>query len=465
MTVSGGRQPPSRHALARRILIGAAWTTILACPGFAQTVPAESDLALEAIDPAKIAPDLLGTTAGRASEGLDAIAGQLRLTEDRITEIRSEITALDGDATQLGAELIAAGQRVDLAAADVRIIEERLEELFASERSLRHRLDGHDRSISNLLASLQRISVAPPPALIVDPSDALGSARAALLLSAVLPQLQEKAATVTEDLAALATLRQTASNEADQLAANLTTLNEERLRIATIIEARKQGMEWLSEELILEEAEAQALADRATSLEQLIAGLEARLSALNAAGAATRVAQAGQALPTLDPQTVAIAFADTTRTQPAVPIEAARGYLTLPVSGTPVATYGASDGLGGTARGLSLATSPAADVLAPADGWVVYTGPFLTYGQIVILNAGQDYVIVMTGMAEVFVERGAFIMMGTPIGVMGDSSAHVTSIAGVSEPTLYIELRENGIPIDPNGWWAARPEPEESGSS
>ena len=81
------------------------------------------------------------------------------------------------------------------------------------------------------------------------------------------------------------------------LNANLTTLNEERLRIATIIEARTQGLEWLSEDLLREEAEAQALADRATSLEQLIAGLETRIAAVTAAGAANRAANAGAARP------------------------------------------------------------------------------------------------------------------------------------------------------------------------
>ena len=116
--------------------------------------------------------------ASQSVEGdLENVRGEIDLSEDRIETIRSEIEALDGDATQLGAELIAAGQRVDLADEDIRLIEERLEALFASEQSVRARLDGHDRSISNLLASLQRISAQPSPAIIVDPSDAVGPSR------------------------------------------------------------------------------------------------------------------------------------------------------------------------------------------------------------------------------------------------------------------------------------------------
>lgn len=403
--------------------------------------------------------------ASQSVEGdLENVRGEIDLSEDRIETIRSEIEALDGDATQLGAELIAAGQRVDLADEDIRLIEERLEALFASEQSVRARLDGHDRSISNLLASLQRISAQPPPAIIVDPSDALGSARAAMLLGAVLPQLQERAETVTESLNELVALKQTALAESERLNANLTTLNEERLRIATIIEARNQGVEWLNDDLLREEAEAQALADRATSLEQLIAGLEGRIAAMTAADEATRAANSGQNVPTLDPETLRLAFADTARTEPAVPIEAARGYLSAPVAGATLTTYGAADGYGGQSKGIAISTANGATVSAPADGWVVHSGPFLNYGQIVILNAGQNYLVVLAGLDSVAVEPGAFVQMGTPIGTMGDAP-NLEAGAGASGPALYIELREGGIPIDPEGWWTAQSQQQESGTS
>lgn len=420
---------------------------------------------------AETAPDLqslphadLEPTAQQAGGDLETITGEIRLSEERIAGIRAEIEALEGDAARLAAELVATGQRVDLAGEDVRLIEERLEELFASERAIRSRLDGHDRSISNLLASLQRISASPPPAMIVDPTDALASARAALLLSAVLPELQDKAQTVTQDLNALLALKQTALTEADRLNANIETLHAERLRIATVIEARNQGREWLSEELLVEEAEARALADRATSLEQLIAGLETRIAALTAAGDARSAASSGADVPVLDPETLAIAFADETRTEPAVPLEAARGFLTQPANGVAVQSFGAADGFGGTAQGLTLATRADAPVLAPADGWVAYAGPFLNYGQILVLNAGQDYMIVLAGLGVIDVALGDFVTMGTPVGTMGERAEglRLAGNAGVTGPTLYIELREGGIPINPQGWWAAQSENEES---
>lgn len=423
---------------------------------------ATPDIDLDALPHAELEP-----TARAAGDDLEALTREMRLSEERIGQIRREIEALDGDATRLAAELVAAGQRVELAGEDIRVIEDRLEELFASERDIRARLDGHDRSISNLLASLQRISASPPPAIIVDPTDALGSARAALLLGAVLPQLQGRAQTVTGDLNALVELKQAALAEADRLHANIETLNAERLRIATVIEARTQGLEWLSEDLLVEEAEARALADRATSLEQLIAGLETRIAALTAAGSARSAASSGGEVPALDPETLAIAFADTTRTEPAVPLEAAKGFLVQPANGVEIQSFGAADGFGGTAQGMTLATRADASVLAPADGWVEYGGPFLNYGQVLVLNAGQNYLIVLAGLETIEVEPGEFVQMGTKIGTMGErvSGLRLAGNDGVSSPTLYIELREGGMPINPQGWWKTGPQEQESGTS
>jgi septal ring factor EnvC (AmiA/AmiB activator) len=96
-------------------------------------------------------------------------------------------------------------------------------------------------------------------------------------------------------------------------------------------------------------------------------------------------------------------------------------------------------------------------VLAPADGWVLYTGNYLNYGQIVILDAGQDYTILLAGMAGVDVTPGQFVLMGKKLGTMGSRTIGrtVSSSAGAQRPTLYIEMRQNNEPIDPTGWWAS----------
>jgi septal ring factor EnvC (AmiA/AmiB activator) len=316
-----------------------------------------------------------------------------------------------------------------------------------------------------VLAALERISRNPPPALIVDPADALGSARGAILIAAIIPQLQTKADELMADLKRLSDIKAAALEEEARLKANFEILEEEQLRIATLIAARKSNEDRAVAELAAEESEAQALAAKATSLKQLIDDLTRRAQAVAVAAEATATANAGGRAPKLDSETIRLALANTEREQPAVPFDQARGYLVRPSSGVNVVEYGASDGFGGIAQGLSILTRADATVVAPADGWVLYKGDYLNYGQIVILNAGQDYTILLAGLADVAVDIGQFVLMGEPVGTMGSRTIGqtVTTSAGVNRPTLYIEMRKSNEPVDPTGWWAQPEPPTQSG--
>ena len=148
-----------------------------------------------------------------------------------------------------------------------------------------------------------------------------------------------------------------------------------------------------------------------------------------------------------------------------MPFKAAKGFLDFPVSGVSVINFGDGDGFGGISKGLSVVTRAEAPVLAPADGWVLYRGDYLNYGQIVILDAGQDYSILLAGMARVDVKPGQFVLMGKTIGAMGSRTIGrtVATSAGAQRPTLYIEMRNKDTPIDPTGWWASPENPTKSG--
>src|SRR5690606_31579988 len=120
--------------------------------------------------------------------------------------------------------------------------------------------------------------------------------------------------------------------------------------------------------------------------------------------------------------------------------------------------FGANDGRGGISQGQSVLTRSDAQVVAPADGWVLYTGPYLNYGQIIILNTGSGYTALLAGLDSISVSIGQFVLMGEPLGSMGSrtSGRTVTTNAGNAQPTLYIELRQNNEPFDPDGWWATQ---------
>jgi septal ring factor EnvC (AmiA/AmiB activator) len=445
---------PARTVTA--LLAGAALTGLLALPLLAQTEPATELRPALPLDPAQTETEIAEPEqAGSNAADLEAVEASLTISRERIDALKAEIAAMEGDRTQQNAALIAAAQRVKLAEIEVADVEDRISDLIVRELEVRGRLDGADSEVANVLAALERISLNPPPALVVDPDDALGSARGAMLIAAILPELRLKADAVAADLKALTDIKMAALAEEETLKANYEVLEEEQLRIATLIAARKQGITQMTVDLAAEEAEAVALAERAGTLRELIGALSERA----AAGATAAPATTDPELPQLSPEAIALAFADAARTQPAVPFPLARGYLAQPANGRVAVNFGANDGRGGIAQGQSILTVPAAQVLAPADGWVLYKGPYLNYGQIVILNTGGGYTALLAGLETISADIGQFVQMGEPLGTMGSRTIGrtVTTSAGNDQPTLYIELRQNNEPFDPAGWWA-RPE-------
>jgi septal ring factor EnvC (AmiA/AmiB activator) len=410
-------------------------------------------------------PHWIEQKATTSAQQLAELEASLSLTKEKADKLKADIDAMKGDREKQGAALIAATERLKTAEADIASVQGKIGDLIVQELDTRGRLDGADASISNVLAALERISRNPPPALIVDPSDALGSARSALLISAILPQLKAKADQVMADLNHLNEIKAAAQGEEANLKANFDVLEEEQLRIATLIAARKQNEVAAGTALAAEEQAAADMADKAASLKQVIADLGRQAQAVATAADATAQANAGASTPKLDGDTVRLALANTERQQPAVPFAAAHGFLDFPVSGVNVVNYGDSDGFGGVAKGLSVVTRAEAPVLAPADGWVLYAGDYLNYGQIVILDAGQDYTILLAGLASVDVQPGQFVLMGKKLGTMGSRTIGrtVATSAGAQRPTLYIEMRNNNEPMDPAGWWASPENPTQSG--
>jgi septal ring factor EnvC (AmiA/AmiB activator) len=400
-----------------------------------------------------------------SQQQLDALEASLSLSKDKVDKLKAELDAMKGDRDKQNAALIAATERVKAAEADIASLQDHIGDLIVQELDTRGRLDGANASISNVLAALERISENPPPALIVDPSDALGSARSAILISAILPQLRKKAEEVTADLKQLEQIRAQADAQSANLRANFDVLEEDQLRIATLLQAQKSNEDTANSALASEQQAAAEMADKAAALKQTILDLGKQADAVATAATATAAANAGSRTPKLNGDTVQLALANPERQAPAVPFAQAKGYLDFPVEGVNVTKFGDDDGLGGTSSGLSVVTRAAAPVLAPADGTVLYQGPYLNYGQIVILDAGQDYTILLAGLATIDVKAGQFVKMGDRIGSMGSRTIGrtVATSAGADRPTLYIEMRNKNAPFDPSGWWASPDNPTQSG--
>jgi murein hydrolase activator len=85
----------------------------------------------------------------------------------------------------------------------------------------------------------------------------------------------------------------------------------------------------------------------------------------------------------------------------------------------------------------------------------VYAGEFRSYGQLLIINAGDGYHILLAGMSQIDVQPGQFVLAAEPVGTMSGTPKTSPSAAQTNAPVLYVEFRKDGRPIDPDPWWVA----------
>jgi septal ring factor EnvC (AmiA/AmiB activator) len=276
-----------------------------------------------------------------------------------------------------------------------------------------------------------------------------------MMLGSVLPEMRNEAQALASDLADLVRIRQGIAEERERLGRDLAAVAEEQQRMTLLVDERQKKQASAEKELDAERRRTVTLSGQADNLKDLIAKLE---QGLDTATRNSRIlaARSAEEKTTSEPPSSLVALNDPGRLAPAIAFNSARGLLPLPVNGVRLREFGAGDSSGGTERGLSIATRAGAQVTAPCDGWVVYAGPFRSYGQLLILNAGGGYHVLVAGMERISVGLGQFVLTGEPVAVMGGGSQMAAVLAvGSSQPILYVEFRKDGAPIDPSPWWAA----------
>jgi septal ring factor EnvC (AmiA/AmiB activator) len=418
--------------------LGVALPITLAAAVLAQERPAPA-AQNETADPLK--------TLKQRDEELKAARDEQRKSTEAEAALKREIEQIGADRTKLNQDLIDTAARLRGVETKVESTQERLKPLDENEMSIRKSLDGRRAVIGEVLAALQRMGRQPPAALIASPEDALQSVRTAIVLGAVLPEMRREVESLANDLSELLAVRRKIDAEREQLKAEVAALDGERARMAALVEERQRQLTEREKVLEAERSRAGTLAQQVDNLKDLIAKLE---QGLNPATRELREAGRSDGRPALS------AFRDPGRLAPAVAFASLRGRVPIPVNGVKLKEFGAPDASGGSEKGISIATRAGAQVTAPADSWVVYAGPFRSYGQLLILNVGGGYHVLLAGMDRISVDLGQFVLAGEPVAVMGNGS-HIAAIlaTGSSQPVLYVEFRKDGVPVDPGPWWAA----------
>jgi len=129
----------------------------------------------------------------------------------------------------------------------------------------------------------------------------------------------------------------------------------------------------------------------------------------------------------------------------ALPLKAFRGDLDWPVAGTVRRRFAKATGsLAAASNGIEIGTADLAPVTAVHEGVVAFADAFSGFGNLVILDHGAQTFSLYGNLLDIGVKRGARVEAGQPLGTVGASA---TGPAG-----LYFELRVDGQPVDPLQW-------------
>lgn len=435
------------RTLTQVLRLSALPLAVLLSASFLAITPAGAQVATP--QAAAPSPDIIR----QREQELQAAREQQRKAAELQEKLKADIAAIGQDRSKLNQQLIDIAGQVRTVETRIVDAEARLRPLDAREQQIRTSLDSRRSEIVEVLAALQRAGRRTPPALLVRPEDALTSLRTAMLLGSVVPELRGRAEKLSSDLGELVALRKTIATERDALARDLDKSRDDQVRLAALVDERQRKQSAIEKDMEAEGARAITLSKQVDSLQGLIARMEQDVKSA-AKAAATASLKGAPAAPNGKPNLGGLK--DPARLSPAIAFASAKGLLAFPVNGSKIRDFGGSDGAGGVEKGISLATRAGAQVTTPCDGWVVYAGPFRSYGQLLILNAGGGYHVLIAGMERISVNIGQFVLTGEPVATMGSTSQVASILATTaSQPVLYVEFRKDGTPIDPGPWWAA----------
>jgi septal ring factor EnvC (AmiA/AmiB activator) len=371
----------------------------------------------------------------RAESERDAALARLKRLETSAESADRELADIDADLLSAAADSRRREEAAQTAEARLAVLAVQLQD---AERHLKQ----DEASRDDLLAALMALSAQRPPAMVASPEDAGGAVRSAILIGDAAPALASRARALKSRIVELNRVRAETAAEQAHLKSAEDGLAARRDEIAALADSKRLAKTSLDAEADRLRQVSDKYAKQADTLRDLLDKLAAdapsapRLRPKPAQPAATAAA-AKPAKPSGKPRD----------TKPSAILPASKGAPITPALGEVVHRFGSKVD-GERFEGLALKTRAGAQVVSPLDARVEFSGPFRSYGQMLILNMGDNVLVIVAGLDRIYATTGQWVLAGEPVGRMGDQTA--------PPPELYLEVRKKGATVDPQVWLARR---------
>lgn len=357
---------------------------------------------------------------------------ELTQKEEHSRKTAAEEQKLRKEMEALQKETVAIARRIQRLEEDLSANEQKLDALEKRKSILEQSLKKKQKDLATLLQSMARFSRIPPELVIAQPTDMETTLRTAKILGLTSASLSAQARKIEKDMQEVDQLSQAILSRQEELSGQKDALAEEKKMLDTKLAARNRIHQKLAQKAEAEKAALAKLSRESRSLRELLSELERKRRADEER--AKRLSVEPKPKPTPQPDKAPPSGKER---------KALKGKMSLPAAGKIFILYGDKTKQGNLSRGITLRTRENAQVVATAAGEVVYTGDFLNYGNMVIIRHGDAYHSLLAGFSRITAKTGQKVARGEPVGEMGK---------GTQGTELYVEIRENNRPIDPQPW-------------
>jgi len=365
--------------------------------------------------------------AAPSEKELEKVRKEILLQQNVKDEMKKKADAIEAEIMDHRQKMIKAAKTIQEYEEKISAYEIELEELQKRYIFLGKKLKNHNEQIINIVAAMENLSLHPLDTMIFMPMTPTEILRSGIILREAVPMVKNSAEKVVADLNEVKELRKIIENQYREIKISSRKLNEKSAYMDSLLKHKRQLQKKFEDKSIEAEKKSSELAQKASDLKELLDRLneekQRRKKELAAKGNKNNLPKNNEI------------FADSNFAK-------ALGQLPYPIRGNIIKRYGETNETGMQNRGVTIKGRKGARVIAPYDGTVLFSGPFRGYGEMVIIDHSENYMTLLAGMERIDISVGQALLAGEPVGVMSSTE----------EPTLYMEIRRDGHPVNPLPW-------------
>ncbi len=389
---------------------------------------------------------VLPVLAEPTTADLKRIEQQIREERASQKENQRKAVEMSGEVRAVQKQMVTLAKSIQEKEGTLSALEKQQADNQARQVELEKRLALSDKQLVQVVTGMQALALRPPELALFQQSGPLPMLRSRLLMQHSLPVIGGMNRQTRADLAELTQLRAATQQQIVQIKAAQAQLAERSEQMDRLYQQKSLLQAQYKASQNQASKRVQTLASQASDLKDLLARLAAekkKREEEQMRATQSAVQYMAQARPSFRMPSTGTAMV--AKPQQNAGFARAYGQLLYPIRGQVTERFGDTTQAGVHVRGMTVRGRAQAQVVAPFDGTVLFAGPFKNYGQLLILDNGDNYLTLLAGMAQINTAVGQEVLAGEPIGMMKKSPAD-----------LYIEIRKDGQPVNPEPWFRNR---------